>query len=102
MTGPGLPAPMARLSTSRIGVTSAAVPVKNASSDRYSSSRVIRSSRTGIPSSRASVRMVSRVMPARMDPDSGGVIRQPRLTTNRFSPLPSLTYPWVSSRIASS
>ena len=30
--GPRLPAPMARLSTSRIGVTSAAVPVKKASS----------------------------------------------------------------------
>src|SRR5579863_2708640 len=32
VTGPHLPEPMTRLSSSRIGVTSAAVPVKNASS----------------------------------------------------------------------
>src|ERR671925_919958 len=44
VTGPGRPAPIWRLSTSRIGVTSAAVPVKKASSAVYSSSRVNRSS----------------------------------------------------------
>ena len=40
--GPRLPAPIIRPSSSRIGVTSAAVPVKNASSAMYTSSRVKR------------------------------------------------------------
>src|SRR5450759_4815033 len=40
--GPRRPAPILRPSTSRIGVTSAAVPVKKASSAMYRSSRVMR------------------------------------------------------------
>src|SRR5450756_534007 len=40
--GPRRPAPILRPSTSRMGVTSAAVPVKKASSAMYRSSRVIR------------------------------------------------------------
>ena len=39
MTGPRLPVPTVMRSTERIGVTSAAVPVKNSSSAMYSSSR---------------------------------------------------------------
>src|SRR5450759_3412422 len=42
VTGPRRPAPILRPSTSRIGVTSAAVPVKKASSAMYRSSRVMR------------------------------------------------------------
>src|SRR5205085_8779425 len=44
--GPALPSPICRPSSSRIGVTSAAVPVKNASSAMYTSSRVRRFART--------------------------------------------------------
>src|SRR5262249_30001908 len=46
VTGPREPRPIGRPSSSRIGVTSAAVPVKNASSARYTSSRVIGIGRT--------------------------------------------------------
>src|SRR5205814_4748557 len=46
VTGPALPAPIWRPSSSRIGVTSAAVPVKKASSAIYTSSRVRRLART--------------------------------------------------------
>src|SRR5450759_3146039 len=42
VVGPRRPAPILRPSTSRIGVTSAAVPVKKASSAMYRSSRVMR------------------------------------------------------------
>ena len=75
----------------RIGVTSAAVPVKKTSSAMYSSSRGISDSTTSKPSSRAILMMLARVMPARIDAPSGGVMILPSRTTKTFSPEPSLT-----------
>ena len=82
--------PICRPSTSRIGVTSAAVPVKKASSAMYTSSRVMRFSTTLMPSSSARVRMVLRVMPFRQEVTSG-VYTTPFLTRKMFSPEPSAT-----------
>jgi hypothetical protein len=87
--GPRAPRPTLILSTDRIGVISAAVPVKNSSSARYSSSRGTRCSTTGMPLRRARVITVSRVIPGSTDDTSGGVTRVPFFTMNRFSPLPS-------------
>src|SRR6478672_3041739 len=42
------------------------------------------------------------VMPSRAPADTGGVSRRPCLTTNRFSPVHSLTYPCGDRRMASS
>ena len=91
MIGPTAPFADLRLSTSRTGVTSAAVPVKNTSSASQSWSRVMRHSSTGMPSSRASVRIVSRVMPSRIEPRDRGVWSTPFFTMKMFSPEPSLT-----------
>ena len=44
---------------------------------------------------------MSRVMPGRIDALSGGVCITPLRTTKIFSPLPSLTYPNVSSAMPS-
>src|SRR4030065_2099049 len=70
--GPRVPSPIARLSSSRIGVTSAAVPVKNASSAMYTSSRVMRFSTTLMPSSPAACMMVARGMPSSAGVRRGG------------------------------
>ena len=93
VTGPGLPAPIVILSMLRMGVISAAVPVKNTSSAMYSISRGICASRTAIPASRASVMIVSRVIPPRIVPSSGVVTIVPPDTRNTFCPEPSLTMP---------
>src|SRR3569832_534669 len=69
--GPRLPRHRQRPSTSRMGVTSAAVPVKKASSAIYTSSRVMRFSRTSIPMSSASRMIVARVMPSSAEVSSG-------------------------------
>ena len=82
-------------------MTSAAVPVKKTSSATYSNSRGINDSTTSKPSSRAIVTTLARVMPARIDAPSGGVMILPSRTTNTFSPEPSLTYPLTSSAIPS-
>ena len=52
--GPLLPAPMILWSIERIGVTSAAVPLKNTSSAKYNLSLEIPSSTTSYPKSLAS------------------------------------------------
>ena len=98
---PRTPLPITRSSTSRMGVTSAAVPVRKHSSALYSSSRVIGCSTTSMPLSRAIRTTASRVMPSRIVP-RGGVFRVPSRTRNTFSPRASLTRPVVSSMMASS
>lgn len=98
---PLFPLPIILLSISLIGVTSAAVPVKNASSAIYISSLVKRSSLTSIPISFAMVIMLCLVMPSRIEV-RGVVFNTPSLTINMFSPLPSETYPSVSRSKASS
>jgi hypothetical protein len=85
-----------------MGTTSAAVPVKKASSARYRSVRTRSVSRTGMPSPSAMVMMLSRVSPARQPAASGGVWRTPSRTANTFSPDPSVTYPLGFSRMPSS
>ena len=60
-------------STLRIGVTSAAVPVKNSSSAMYRNSRGIVTSRTSYPISLAIWMIDIRVMPGRSDDASQGV-----------------------------
>ena len=69
--GPG--SPITWSSISRIGTTSAAVPVKNASSAMTMSARVKSRSATGWPSDAAIVITVSRVMPSSRPLTSGGV-----------------------------
>ncbi len=59
-----VPEPIFLLSNSRMGVTSAAVPVKNASSAVYTSSRVIFFSITSTSKSLAIVMIVSLVIPS--------------------------------------
>jgi hypothetical protein len=85
-----------------MGTTSAAVPVKKASSARYRSVRTMSASRTRMPSSAAICRMLARVMPARQPAASGGVQSTPSRTTKTFSPEPSVTYPLGLSRMPSS
>src|SRR5208282_2180696 len=65
VTGPATPLPMVMRSIERTGVTSAAVPTKNTSSARYSISRGMFASFTGMFKSAASLMMVSRVIPGR-------------------------------------
>src|SRR5690606_35149975 len=101
VTGPRLPWPMRRLSISRMGVTSAAVPVKKASSAMYRSSRVRRRVWIVSPRSAAIACTDSRVMPVSAEAISGSY-RTPFLTIKMFSPEPSATKPAVSSRMASS
>src|SRR6185437_8680269 len=91
--GPRRPLPTGMRSTERIGVTSAAVPVKNSSSARYSSSRGMDASRTVRPSCAASFITVSRVIPPSTECARPGVSTLPSLTRKRFSPAPSLTVP---------
>src|SRR4029453_13551226 len=55
-----------------MGTTSAAVPVKKASSARYRSVRTRSVWRTSMPSPSAMVMMLSRVMPARRPAGRGG------------------------------
>ena len=62
----------------------------------------MRVSCTGIPSSRASCKIVSRVIPSRIELARSGVWSTPRFTMKMFSPEPSETYPFASRRIASS
>src|SRR5690606_41923146 len=71
VTGPRAPAPIWRPSISRIGVTSAAVPVKKASSAMYRSSRVSRRDSTRRPRSAAIWWMDARVIPVRAQAMSG-------------------------------
>src|SRR5690606_7676178 len=71
--GPRLPAPISMRSSSRIGVTSAAVPVKKASSAMYTSSRVMRFCTISRPRSLAMWNTVLRVMPFRAPADRSGV-----------------------------
>src|SRR5256885_7599864 len=89
--GPTFPLPTVMRSTERIGVTSAAVPVKKASSAMYNISRGIGASATGIPKSRANLSIESRVMPGSTEFPSGAVCSTPLRTMNTFSPDPSLT-----------
>ena len=78
--GPTVPSPMVRLSTSRTGVISAAVPVKkHLVGEVELVARDAAPRATSRPSSRASVRTVSRVMPSRIDAESGGVRSMPLL-----------------------
>lgn len=88
--GPGFPVPIRRLSISRTGVSSAAVPVTNTSSAIYISSRVNRSSITTMPCSRASSMTEFRVIPSRMEVN-GVVLIRPLRTMKIFSPVPSET-----------
>ena len=67
-----------------------------------SCSRVMRVSCTASPSSRASCKIVSRVIPSRIELARSGVWSTPRFTMKMFSPEPSETYPFESRRIASS
>src|SRR5258707_5935267 len=62
-------------STVRIGVTSAAVPVKNTSSAIYNNSRGMIVSTSGMPSSRANWSTESRVIPGSTEAPNGGVLR---------------------------
>src|SRR5574343_1148920 len=71
--GPRLPMPICTRSSSRIGVTSAAVPVKKASSAMYTSSRVMRFCTMSRPRSLAMWKTVLRVMPFRAPADRSGV-----------------------------
>ena len=73
VTSPARPAPTLIRSTLRTGVTSDAVPVRKISSPVYSISRGSGCSRTAIPASRASVMMLSRVMPCSSVPLIGVV-----------------------------
>ena len=59
-------------------------------------------SSTTYPRSWAIWMTLSRVIPGRIDIESGGVTMRPSLTTKMFSPGPSATYPSSLSRIASS
>ncbi len=93
---------MVRSSTSLIGVTSAAVPVKNTSSAPNRSPRVIERSRTSMPSSPSSFVTDARVMPSRIPAPTGGVETTPSRTTKMFSPDPSETMPSSVSITASS
>ncbi len=93
---------MTRLSTSRIAVTSTAVPVKNNSSAWSTSSTAIGATRASTPRSRAISRTDARVTPIRMLASLSFVTRRPSFTTNRFSPDPSAINPCEFSRIASS
>ena len=97
---PGAPVPILLPSSSTIGVISAAVPEKKASSDIYASSRVNRSSITSIPSSSAIRITLSLVIPSSIDV-SGVVFSLLSLMVKTFSPLPSDTYPSLSRRSAS-
>ena len=78
------------------------MPHRKTSSAMYSSVRSIERSMTGIPRSPATVIRWRRVIPSRMLSLPGGVIRIPSRTMNRFSALPSLTWPSWVSMIASS
>src|SRR5262245_178307 len=100
VTGPG--GPTTRSSTSRIGVTSAAVPVMKISSAVTRSERMRFFSSTVYPRSCAIWISESRVIPGRIEVDSGGVVIFPSLTTKTFSPEPSAMNPSAVSRIASS
>ena len=73
-----------------MGVTSAAVPVKKASSAVYISSRVRFFSITSMPRSFAMVITESRVIPSSAL-ESDGVNNLPFFTINIFSPEPSHT-----------
>lgn len=99
VSGPVLPDPMSRLSICPTGVTCAAVPVRNTSSAKYSSLRLILRCMTLMPSSfSASVITESLVIPSNAFAVSAGVCRLPPLSMNRFSPLPSDTDPsWFRS-----
>ena len=83
---------MSLLSSSLIGVTSAAVPVKNASSAVYTSSRVIFFSITSTFRSFAIVITVSLVIPSKALLKVG-VYNFPCLTIKIFSPVPSAIKP---------
>ena len=78
------------LSISIIGVTSAAVPVKKASSQLKTSSNLIFLSMVSIPKSLASVIIVFLVIPSRTVSYSG-VINLLSLIKKMFSPEPSFT-----------
>src|SRR6185312_3884150 len=101
VTRPALPVPTCLPSTERICVISAAVPHISTSSARYRYSRGMSRSTTSMPSSRASVFRVSRVMPARIDALAGVVCSTPSNTRNRFSPAPSLSRPLDDSAMPS-
>ena len=90
VSGPRLPLPIIRLSSSRLGVTSAAVPVKKASSAQYTSSLVIRFSMTGISISPANSIIEARVIPSKQEVMSG-VYSLLFLIIKIFSPDPSAT-----------
>src|SRR6266550_5436446 len=73
--GPVMPLPTLILSTERMGVISAAVPVKKASSAIYSISRGIPCSTIWMPRSRAICNAESRVMPGSTELPRGAVQR---------------------------
>jgi hypothetical protein len=87
--GPRRPMPIWRLSSSRIGVTSAAVPVKKASSAAID---FVAGDALFLTEAQFSAicSTVARVMPSRQEVRSG-VYSLPFLTMNRFSPAPSAT-----------
>ncbi len=101
--GPISPVPMLWLSIRPTGVRWAAVPVRKHSSEVYSSLLRIPLSMVSIPSSFfANSAIVVLVIPDRILSVMLGVTNLPFEMTNRFSPVPSDTYPsWVSN-IASS
>jgi len=76
--------------------------VKKASSAESSSLTESAFSTTGTPRSRAIWMTESRVIPSRMSDSRPGVKIFPPRTRKTFSPVPSATNPFWSSRIASS
>lgn len=80
-------------SISLMMLISAAVPVKKASSASNNSSSVMVLSWISIFSSRAISRMLSLVIPGRMN-SSDGVMRMPFLMMKMFSPGPSAMFPF--------
>ena len=86
---PGLPSPIWRLLTSRIGTTSIAVPVKNASSAVKIMNGVKFAIVSLIPSLAAISVTTSAVIPAKAPVDVGGVNISPFQTMKMFSPTPS-------------
>ncbi len=81
---PGFPSPIVVSLTAMTGVTSRVVPVMNASWLVARSAGVSEHSRPGMPSSAASSRTNSRVMPGNRPAASGAVSTAPSRTTKKF------------------
>ena len=91
--GPRFPFPICIWSIDLIGDSSAADPVKNTSSAKYSLSRDMISCDTSYPRSSAIVITVSLVIPRSTDEPRSGVYILPSSIKKMFSPDPSATFP---------